>query len=90
VEAPLSQLIKMAPTSLALESGLSSLCYWVLAGGKRGNVKNINFSYLYPSSHPSPPVPDVLPDASPVHPAHKSGSYIQESLLESSGLLIAP
>ena len=28
------------------------------------NKRNINHTYLNPSSHPSPPVPDVLPNAS--------------------------
>jgi hypothetical protein len=30
------------------------------------NNKNIHPTYLHPSSHPSTPVPDVLPDASVV------------------------
>ena len=43
-----------------------------------------DISNLHPSYHPSPPVPDVLPDASNCqHLAHKAGSYDQESLLES-------
>ena len=66
------------------------------------SINNIHHIYLHPSSHPSPQVPDVFPDASNIctllmwyflinihaPKGYKAGSYDQESLLESSGLFI--
>ena len=62
---------------------------WAVSSTVKVDNKSVYDTNLHPSSHPSPPAPDVFPNASMVSTLLiKLGLTFKKFLLESSGLFV--